>query len=278
MRTAREVHMDYADPIQSKWILVIVDAHSKYIDAHVESSPSSTVTEWMLRCTFATHGSPHVIVSDNASSFTSKEFSRFCALNSIKHVRCAPYHPSSNGLAERAVQTIKSGLKKVTGDLETRLLRVLVRCRLLPQSTTGQSPAMLRMGRQPRSRLDLVYPNLSTQFTTKINNAKRKTDKNRVERMFHMGDTVSVVNFQGRLKWLAGVLGEQHGTLTFRVRLEDGWLWKRLVNQIRGNIPKEPVVRRLEESRQPLGSREKIITRHPTSVAQFPAPYRDSNP
>ena len=68
------VHMDYAGSIQGKWILVVVDAHSKYIDAHV-SSPSSTVIEKMLRRTFATHGSPHVI-----------EFSRFCALNGIKHV------------------------------------------------------------------------------------------------------------------------------------------------------------------------------------------------
>ena len=121
------VHMDCAGSIQGKWILVIVDAHSKYIDAHVVSSSSSAVTERMLRRTFATHGSPHVIVSDNASSFTSKEFSWFCALNGIKHVRCAPYHPSSNGLTERAVQTIKNWLKKVTGDLETRLLRVLAR-------------------------------------------------------------------------------------------------------------------------------------------------------
>ena len=50
------------------------------------------------------HGSPHVIVSDNASS---KEFSKFCALNGIEHVRCASYPHSSNGLAERAVQAIK---------------------------------------------------------------------------------------------------------------------------------------------------------------------------
>ena len=98
-----KVHMDYAGPIQGKWILVIGDAHSKYIDAYVVSSPSSAVTETLLRRTFATHGSPHVIICDNASSFTSKEFSRFCALNGIKHVRCATYHPSLNGLAEHAV-------------------------------------------------------------------------------------------------------------------------------------------------------------------------------
>ena len=33
------------------------------------------------------------------------------------------------------------------------------------------------MGRQPRSRLDLVYPDLSTQVTIKIDNAKITTDK-----------------------------------------------------------------------------------------------------
>ena len=36
----------------------------------------------------------------------------FCALNGVKHVRCAPYHPSSNGQAECTEQTIKTGLKK----------------------------------------------------------------------------------------------------------------------------------------------------------------------
>ena len=270
--------MDYAGPIQGKWILVIVDAHSKYLDALVVSSPSSAVTERMLRCTFATHGSPHVIVSDNASSFTSQEFSRFCALNGLKHVQCAPYHPSSNGLAECAVQNIKSELKKVTGDLETRLLRVLAWYRLLPQSSTGQSPAMLLMGHQPRSRLDLVYPDLSTQVTTKIDNAKRTTDKNRIEKMFHVGDTVSVVNFQGRPKWLARVLEEQLGRLTFRVRLEDGRLWKRHVDHIRVNIPTEPVMRG-SESQYPgnlwgVGNKQLQGTQHllhsflhPTEIA-----------
>ena len=112
------------------------------------------------------------------------------------------------------------------------------------------------MDRQPRSRLDLVYPDLSTQVTTKIDNAKRTTDKNRVERIFHIVDTVRVVNFQGRPKWLAGVLEEQLSPLTFRVRLDNGRLWKKHVDLIRVNIPTEPVVRGSGVSRQPLGSRE----------------------
>ena len=87
----------------------------------------------------------------------------------------------------------------------------------------------------------------------------------------------SVVNFQGRPKLLAEVLEEQLGPLTFRVRLEDGRLWKRHVDHIRVNIPAEPVVRGSEVSRQPLGTREQTVTRHSTSVAQLPAPYRDSS-
>ena len=67
------VQMDYAGPIKGKWILVILEVHSKYIDAHVVSSPSSSEIKRVLRRAFATH----VIVSDNASSFTSKEFSKF---------------------------------------------------------------------------------------------------------------------------------------------------------------------------------------------------------
>ena len=55
---------------------------------------------------FATHGLPEMLVTDNASYFTSQEFQDFAKLNGIRHVTSAPYHPASNGLAERAVQTV----------------------------------------------------------------------------------------------------------------------------------------------------------------------------
>ena len=71
-------------------------------------------------CIFATHGLPDLLVSDNASAFTSEDFQVFCARNGTRHVTTAPGHPSSNGLVERSVQTFKLSLQKIVqGDWGT---------------------------------------------------------------------------------------------------------------------------------------------------------------
>ena len=68
----------------------------------------------------------------------------------------APYHPASNCLAERAVQVVKRGLKKVTdGTMNLRLAKILLTYRVTPQSTTGLAPAEVFLGRRPRTRLDI---------------------------------------------------------------------------------------------------------------------------
>ena len=39
----------------------------------------------------------------------AREFENFCKANGMQHVRVAPYHPPSNGLAERAARIFKGG-------------------------------------------------------------------------------------------------------------------------------------------------------------------------
>lgn len=224
------IHIDYAGPIENKWILIMVDAHSKYIEAFLTSSTSSQVTINKLRQSFATHGIPSVIVSDNATGFTSEEFETFCKNNGIKHTRSSPFHPSSNGLAERAVQTLKGGIQKLPGDLETRMYRFLSRYRTTPQTTTGRSPAELLMGRKPQTRLDLLLPSLTKKVTLKQSNM---TDDHKQTRKLHLGDPVFALNFGRGPKWLSGVISEQLGPLTYTILLQDHRVWKRHVDHIR---------------------------------------------
>ena len=64
-----------------------------------------------LRQMFSMNGLPEHIVSDNGPQFISEAFAKFLSLNGIKHTRSAPYHPATNGLAERFVQSLKHNLK-----------------------------------------------------------------------------------------------------------------------------------------------------------------------
>ena len=101
------VHIDYTGPFVGKMFLLIIDAHSKWMDIHCVNSATSSMIIEKLRTMFASHGLPEIVVNDNGSNFMSSEFKSFLQKNGIRHITSAPYHPSSNGLVERAVRTFK---------------------------------------------------------------------------------------------------------------------------------------------------------------------------
>ena len=172
------LHLDYANPFLGKMFLVLIDAHSKWIEAICTPSSTSDIIIQELRTLFAQFGLPKTIVTDNGSCFVSEEFEIFLRENGIMHITSAPYHPSTNGLAERAVQVLKQGLKEVTtGSLKTRLARVLLSYRITPQSSTGVSPAELLLGRCPRTHLDLSKLNLADKVENK--QLQQKVDHDR---------------------------------------------------------------------------------------------------
>ena len=134
------LHLDFAGPFLGKMYLVLIDAHSKWIEAYPTNSATSTVVIELLRTSFAQFGIPETIVTDNGPCFVSEEIEMYFQMNGIKHITSTPYHPASNGLAERAVQVLKKGLKKVTtGTLTSRIAKVLFSYRITPQTTTGVS-------------------------------------------------------------------------------------------------------------------------------------------
>ncbi|XP_049523015.1 uncharacterized protein K02A2.6-like [Dermacentor silvarum] len=108
----QRVHIDFAGPFQNTMLLVVVDAHSKWPEVF---EMRSTTTESTIRCLtelFARFGFPETIVSDNGPQFASQEFKHFVQAIGARHVLTAPYHPSSNGLAERFIQTLKNAPRK----------------------------------------------------------------------------------------------------------------------------------------------------------------------
>ena len=154
------LHVDFAGPFMGKMFLVVVDAFSKWIEVEMMSNSTSPATVSRLRRIFASHGLPQVVVSDNGPAFVGKEFKDFLRRNNIRHVLTAPYHPASNGQAERMVRTFKESMKVLQyGDIETKLSRLLFSYRITPHSLTGKSPSELLYKRQIRSAFHMLKPN-----------------------------------------------------------------------------------------------------------------------
>ena len=153
------LHLDFAGPFLGHHYLVLVDACSKWIVVELMPSITSAKTIEKLRMIFATHGLAQKLVTDNGATFTSSQFLQFKEKNGIKHVTSPPYHPSTNGLAERAVQTFKRAIERMHNlPIQDRLSKFLLTYRLTPHTTTGVGPAELLMGRHPRSLLDNLIP------------------------------------------------------------------------------------------------------------------------
>ena len=96
--------------------------------------------------------------------------------------------------------------------------------RITPQSTTG-APAELFTGRKPKSRLELLRPNVSAHVKHKLLQHKKDHDKSSMSRKFNSGQPVYVKNNGIVSSWLKGRVVESTGPVSFRVLLDDGREW-----------------------------------------------------
>ena len=230
----KRIHVDFAGPFQGSMFMVIVDAHSKWLGVIPMATTTTEKTLEVLRSMFARYGVPEQLMSDNGPQFTSAEFDMCMKANGVKHIRTSPYHPSSNGEAERFVQTFKRSLKASkddSGTLSVKLSRFLLTYQNTPSSTTGVSPAELFMKRPLRSRLDLLRPAVKSRVQAKQADQKRYHDVHSKGRQFDIGQSVLVRNLRDGPKWVSGTVIEQTGPVSYRVQVSDQ-IWRRHIDQI----------------------------------------------
>ncbi|GBM97170.1 hypothetical protein AVEN_153480-1 [Araneus ventricosus] len=111
----------------------------------------------ILKSLFCTYGLGKTLFSDIERTFASTEFHTFLKNNVIYHIKTSPYFPSSNGQAERYVQTFKDAMRQAKvyfGSRDYKLQKLLMQFIKTPHSTTLLSPAMMFSGRDIHPRLD----------------------------------------------------------------------------------------------------------------------------
>ena len=245
------IHLDFAGPFQNTSFLVVVDAHSKWPEVFTMSSTTTTATITVLRKLFAAYGLPLQVVTDNGPQFVSDEFASFMRGNGIRHIKSAPYHPATNGLAERFVQSVKQALKTNISSgrpLSHRLANFLLTYRSSPHATTGVSPCSLFLKRQVRTRFDLLKPNQRSHVMQKQAQQKTEHDRHAKPREFSIGQSVMARNIRSGPKWVPAVIEEKLGPLSYLVKTSQGELWRRHIDSLKGALLDQTSERREDNS------------------------------
>ena len=234
------LHLDHAiNFLGSNW-LVLTDAFSKYPCIHPTQAVTAKATIDLLEIDFAHFGYPHTIVTDNATAFMSDEFQSWCKERGITHLTGAPYHPSTNGAAERLVQTFKQALRKSNLPPRRALQVFLMQYRRTPNST-GYSPSELLNSRQIRTKIDTLLP--SPAHIAQGRQAKEATKSqlqetvSKLSHCYKIGDPVYALCFKPQRekepRWVPAVVTKRRGTRTFNVRVyPSGPTWRRHVEQL----------------------------------------------
>jgi hypothetical protein len=246
--------VDFAGPFLGSTYLIVVDAHSKWPEILEMKSTTAAKTIEVLRHLFAGYDLPEQLVSDNGPQFVAEEFATFLKLNHVKHITCAPYHPTSNGLAERMVRTFKEAMRAGERDclsLQHRLENFLLMYRSTPHATTGLAPCSLFLGREIRTRLSLLDPGLQSKVLEKQAKQKFQHDQRAQTREFHVGQEVTVRNLRPGAKYVPGVVIERLGPLSYLVSVQDGVVWKRHVDHLKALNPSPEADRSSDNSVEP---------------------------
>ncbi|UYV69099.1 K02A2.6-like, partial [Cordylochernes scorpioides] len=157
-----KVGVDLVGPIDSKYILTLIDYYSSFPEAIIINDISSKTIISKLKEIFARYGFPIEIVSDNGLQFVSKDTEQFFMKSGIKHIRVSPYYPKSNGKIERFHRYLKKQLisVKLQGkDWKEELQCVLMAYRSTPHPSTGKTPALLLFSREIRNKLNDINDN-----------------------------------------------------------------------------------------------------------------------
>ncbi|XP_030745495.1 uncharacterized protein K02A2.6-like [Sitophilus oryzae] len=150
-------------------LLIVVEAYNKWVEVKPTTLTTATSTIAIMDNLFTAYGTSITLVSDNGRQNIAEEFKTFLKNSGVKyHKLSAPYHPSTNGQAERYAQTVKDALytiKTTKSTLQSNLNQFLRQYRKAPHSITRQSPSQLFLGRDLRTRPNLTR---SDDISTKV--------------------------------------------------------------------------------------------------------------
>jgi transposase InsO family protein len=109
------VHMDSIGPMANShgctYVLVIIDAFSRWIEAIPLTNKRAETVAWALLTTWiCRYGWMNILHSDNGTEFVNQVMNNICDWLGIIRTTTTAYHSQGNGMCERANRSLKQAL------------------------------------------------------------------------------------------------------------------------------------------------------------------------
>nr|GEU64975.1 reverse transcriptase domain-containing protein [Tanacetum cinerariifolium] len=195
----------------NKYILVVVDYLSKWVEAKALPTNDARVVCKFLKSFFSMFGIPRAIISDRGTHFFNDQFAKIMFKYGVTHRLATAYHLQTSGQVEVSNRGLKRILERIVGENRAswsdKLDDALWAFRTAFKTPIGCTPYKLTVGDHRKVQLnelnelrDQAYENslVYKEKTKRIHDSKIKY------RDFNVGDRVLL--FNSRLKIFLGKL------------------------------------------------------------------------
>ena len=155
-----------------KNVLVVIDHFRRYVQAFVtKNHMARTMARVLYNNYFSVFGFPQCLMLDQGTEFCGKVIAAMCSLLGVEKIWTTPYHPQTNGSAERVHQTLQQMIGKLDPEKRKKwpahIGSIFIAYNSTRSLVTGYSPYYLMFGRRPQLPIDLLFPTRRTQMLTR---------------------------------------------------------------------------------------------------------------
>ena len=215
--------------LHGRMLLVVTDYYSNFISVKRLNSTTTTAVSKQLMELFSVHGIPKIIMTDNATQFSSFEFKSFTSELDIEHNTSSPHNPQSNGKAENAVKEVKRLFSRCRDSGYSEYL-ALLDFNNTPTEGVGLSPSQRLSGRRCRTSLPVTKKLLKPRYSTENERNRMTKCKQKQARYYNKstrqlpelseGETVRV-KCPGEKTWTKGTCVRKVAQRSYDVQAEN---------------------------------------------------------